>query len=223
MARFLGWAVVAIALLAALGGGEALRPPWDLFVGVVTLVLWALLALVGLVAVIVGLRLTWWGTALLADIWAWRNDALNRGGGIRAGGLSINAQLSERDMVNLLATYPEELLGESLTFERREVPVRGGRLDLLFRCGGGRAQLLGVEVKRGPVTRDDVGQVMDYLIPLEKQYGRAVVRLMLVAPVIAPDRRAALKRARIECCEIAETRFVQIGLECGYFQSQGRR
>ena len=59
-----------------------------------------------------------------------------------------------------------------------------------------------VEVKRGILSRDAVGQIMDYYGMLKRREPNRNIRLMLVANVIPRERIVYLKEIGISCVEI---------------------
>lgn len=67
--------------------------------------------------------------------------------------------MDERTFENIICRYPE-LIENELSFKGRQVTVNGRRVDVLFEDRHG--QQLIVEIKKGTVLRNHVGQLLDY-------------------------------------------------------------
>jgi hypothetical protein len=121
--------------------------------------------------------------------------------------------MTEREMEDLLWKYPERLLGEALTKIDRQRETDGGRPDLIFETRVG--QFLVVEIKKGTVQREVIGQVYDYLLALKREFPTRAVELMVVANDIPLQRRVALEHLNIEWREIPVRRFRAVARELG--------
>lgn len=108
-------------------------------------------------------------------------------------------ELSEKDMENLIASNPDKFIEPGIKLIGRQVYRSGRRFDLLFQDKFGR--LLLVEIKKGVITRDAVGQIMEYY-GLLKQSEQSPIELMLIGNVISTERRSALEHAGIVVKEI---------------------
>ena len=113
----------------------------------------------------------------------------------------------EKDIENLIARYPDEFLPNSgLILEKRQFRVRGRIIDIIFSDKHGR--VIVVEVKRGILSRDAAGQIMEYYGLLKEEYPNQIIELILCANVIPHERRTFLERAGIECKELGVS-FIQ--------------
>jgi RecB family endonuclease NucS len=105
---------------------------------------------------------------------------------------------SESDIEEVLARHPE-LLEDGLTLVGRQVSVGKLRVDLLYRDRLG--DILVVELKKGVIKREHVGQIMDYAGSL---YDGKPVRLMLLSNRVPPSFQRSLEYHGIEWREISE-------------------
>lgn len=109
--------------------------------------------------------------------------------------------MKEKDIENLLARYPEEffpnagfkLLGQQVNIGRRFV-------DIMFVDKYDRTII--IEVKRGLLTRDGSGQIIEYYGLLKQQYPDKIIELILCANVIPSERKLFLENVGIECKEL---------------------
>lgn len=122
--------------------------------------------------------------------------------------------MTEREMEEIIWNYPDKCLNESLTQFSRQQRSSIGRSDLVFTDRLGR--LLVIEIKKGKLGRDGIGQVVDYLGMMKKQFPDKPVELMLVANEIPEERKLACEQYNIEWREIPEKRFRDIAAEVGY-------
>jgi hypothetical protein len=97
-------------------------------------------------------------------------------------------ELSERVIEDLVGAFAEELLGEPLELVRRQMTVRNRRIDLLFRDQSGRNVI--VEIKRGEITREALGQVGEYLGMLRLEWKDQGFRFIVVGTHIPPERKS---------------------------------
>jgi len=106
--------------------------------------------------------------------------------------------LSEKQLEDIICKYPE-LLEQGLTLKGRQIHVYGKIMDILFEDKFG--QDLVVELKKGTVSRQDVGQVMDYVgrILHEK---KLTTRAMLVGSRVPPSFQKSMDYFGIEWKEI---------------------
>jgi RecB family endonuclease NucS len=109
--------------------------------------------------------------------------------------------MREKDIENLLAQHPEEffpnagfrLLGQQVNIGRRFV-------DIMFVDKYDRTII--IEVKRGLLTRDGAGQIIEYYGLLKQQYPDRIIELILCANVIPSERKLFLENVGIECKEL---------------------
>jgi hypothetical protein len=106
--------------------------------------------------------------------------------------------MKEKAFEEILARYPE-LIEDNLRLNGRQLNVHGKYVDLIFTDKN--MQKLVVEVKRGTVTRKDIGQIMDYeghiLSSMEES-----MRVMLVGNHIPKNLKTSLDYHGIEWREI---------------------
>lgn len=108
----------------------------------------------------------------------------------------------ERDLQDFLFEHPDVLLpDEEIKEKSREFSVHGKRIDLLFRTE--RTHYI-VELKAVPLTREHIGQVIEYYGLMRDLLKDCDFRMILVSPSIPEFRRVFLEELGIRCVEIAE-------------------
>lgn len=106
----------------------------------------------------------------------------------------------ERDLQNYLFENPDVLFpNQTVNQKRREVYIEGRRIDLLFEVD--RIQYI-IELKRGTIKREDIGQVFEYYGLMRRSKPTARFRMVLVAPSIPDYRRIPLEEMGIRCVEV---------------------
>jgi glycerate kinase len=107
----------------------------------------------------------------------------------------------EKDIENLLASYPDEFFPNA-GFKLMDQQVRLGKYyaDIIFTDKHSRKII--VEVKRGTLSRDAVGQIIDYYGLIKEQEPKQCIELILCANTIPPERRKFLEITGIECKEL---------------------
>jgi hypothetical protein len=106
--------------------------------------------------------------------------------------------LQERDFEDVISKYPE-LIEDGLILKGRQVTVYGRRIDLLFEDKF-RKKLI-VELKKGPIKDEHIGQIMSYegiLLSADDP----TIRVMLVGNRVPPNIRKALDHHGIAWREI---------------------
>jgi hypothetical protein len=96
--------------------------------------------------------------------------------------------MDEKTFEDIICRYPE-LIEAGLSYKGRQVVVREKRLDVLF--GDRHGQTLIVELKKGTVRREDVGQLLDYegyFVSLDDPN----VRVMLVGNRVPENLRRSM-------------------------------
>jgi hypothetical protein len=107
----------------------------------------------------------------------------------------------EKDIENLVALYPEEFFpNESLKLVGQQVKLGRCYADIVFTDKHSRTII--VEVKRGILTRDAAGQILEYYGLLKQQNHDQIIELILCANTIPSERRVFLERAGIDCKEL---------------------
>jgi hypothetical protein len=120
----------------------------------------------------------------------------------------------EREMQELLWKHPEKFLNEPLKQFAWETSSDVGRADLVFEDQYGR--LLIIEVKRGKLPREAIGQLLDYFGMMKHRHPDKPVEMMVVAWTIPPERRLTCESRDILCREISEKTFRDIAAQVGY-------
>jgi hypothetical protein len=106
----------------------------------------------------------------------------------------------ESNLRDFLFEHPEVLFNEPVDRKHREFCVEGKFIDLMFEIGGVHYI---IELKRDQVSREAVGQVLEYYGRLRRLNPKQVYRVMLVAPKIPEYRRLPLEEFGIRCVEVA--------------------
>jgi hypothetical protein len=122
--------------------------------------------------------------------------------------------VTEREMEDLLWNYSERLLGEPLSQFRRQPAFDVGRPDLIFETRAG--QLLIVEIKKGTVEREVIGQVLDYFGALKQEFPQRSIEVMVIANFVPPERRKALEHLNVGWREIPLKQFRTVARAAGY-------
>ena len=106
----------------------------------------------------------------------------------------------ERDLQEYLFAHPEALFpGETILEKNREFLVQGKRIDQLFRTTEGRHI---VELKAVPLSREHIGQVLEYYGLMRSLFKSERFKMLLVAPSIPDFRKIFLEEIGIRCVEI---------------------
>jgi predicted RNA-binding protein with PUA-like domain len=109
--------------------------------------------------------------------------------------------MKEKDIENIIAQHPNEFFPESgLVLIGQQVKLGSCRADIIFKDKYNRAII--VEVKRGILSRDGAGQIMEYYGLLKQQEPDKVVELILCANIIPHERKLFLENVGIECKEL---------------------
>jgi predicted RNA-binding protein with PUA-like domain len=121
----------------------------------------------------------------------------------------------EKDLENLIAQHPDEFFPNSeFTLIGQQVKLGKCYADIIFEDRHKRKII--VEVKRGILSRDASGQVMEYYGLLKRQSPDAIVELILCANIIPPERKTFLETVGIECKELGINFINQIAAKVGY-------
>lgn len=121
----------------------------------------------------------------------------------------------EKDLENLVAQHPDEFFPNSgFTLIGQQVKLGKCYADIIFEDRHKRKII--VEVKRGILSRDASGQVMEYYGLLKRQSPDAIVELILCANIIPPERKTFLESVGIECKELGINLINQIAAKVGY-------
>ncbi|MCU0248537.1 MAG: endonuclease NucS [Bryobacter sp.] len=118
-------------------------------------------------------------------------------------------------MEDLIWLHPERFFeGEDLQRYSRQQRHESGISDLIFRHPLG--YVLVMEIKRGPLPRESMHQVVKYYADLKRSLGPEPVEMMVVANHIPAERRRILEPQGISCVEIPERKFRMVAQEVGY-------
>jgi len=121
----------------------------------------------------------------------------------------------EKDIENLLAYYPDEFFpGEGFKLIDQQFTVEGRRIDILFEDKHGR-QII-VEVKRGILSREASGQIVEYYGLLKTADETKNYELILCANIIPKERKVFLETIGIDCKELGIAQISQIANKHGY-------
>ncbi|HWE86425.1 MAG TPA: endonuclease NucS domain-containing protein [Terracidiphilus sp.] len=106
----------------------------------------------------------------------------------------------ERDLQTYLFEHPETLFpAETILEKAREFGVHGKRIDLLFRTKDVRYI---IELKAVPLSREHVGQVVEYYGMMRDILKEEKFKMVLVAPSIPDFRQKFLEELGIRCVVI---------------------
>ncbi len=121
----------------------------------------------------------------------------------------------EKDIENLIAQNPDEFFPKS-GFKLFGQQVKLGRCfaDIIFEDKFQRKII--VEVKKGILSRDASGQIMEYYGLLKNQSSTDIIELILCANVIPKERKTFLETVGIECKEVGISLINQIAQKVGY-------
>ena len=108
----------------------------------------------------------------------------------------------EKDIENLIADYPKEFFPkEEFTLISQQHSVKGRRIDVLFEDKYGRYII--VEVKRGILSRESAGQIIEYYGLLKSIFPEKTIELILCANTVPPERKTFLENVGINCVELS--------------------
>jgi len=107
----------------------------------------------------------------------------------------------EKDIENLIALHPDEFFPKSgFKLIGQQIRLGNKYADIIFEDRVNRKII--VEVKRGILTRDAAGQVMEYYGLLKETNPDDIIELVLCANIIPPERKRFLEMSGIECKEL---------------------
>ncbi len=125
-------------------------------------------------------------------------------------------KMLEKDIENLIAMYPEEFFPKSgFKLIGQQEMLGKCRADLIFEDKYDRKII--VEVKRGILTREASGQILEYYGLLKEQIGDdKTIELILCANIIPQEKRTFLERVGIECKELGLVFIQEISKKYNY-------
>ncbi len=128
----------------------------------------------------------------------------------------------EKDIENLIANYPDEVFPNA-GFKLVGQQERFGQclVDIVFTDKYNRTIL--IEIKRGTLSREATGQVIEYYGLLKKEKPGSIVELVLCANTIPVARRQFLEINGIECKEIGVAKLKEMADKYGYVFLENRK
>jgi hypothetical protein len=121
----------------------------------------------------------------------------------------------EKDIENLIAKYPDEFFPNSgFKLIGQQVKLKRCYADIIFEDNYKRKII--VEVKRGILSRDASGQLIEYYGLLKTEEPDGIVELILCANVIPPERKKFLEVLGIDCIELGINQIYQIAQKVNY-------
>jgi hypothetical protein len=129
----------------------------------------------------------------------------------------------EKDIENLLASHPEEFFPRGgFSLVGQQVQLGRLRADVIFKDKYDRTII--IEVKRGILTRDAAGQILDYYHHVKQAEPESFVELILCANIIPPERRSFLEASGIDCRELSPALIASVASKYNYqFLDEGRK
>jgi hypothetical protein len=121
----------------------------------------------------------------------------------------------EKDIENLIASFPDEFFPKSgFKLVGQQVRLGNKYADIIFQDQFDRKII--VEVKRGILSRDAAGQVMEYYGLLKEINPNEIIELVLCANVIPPERKRFLEISGIDCVELGINHINKIANKYSY-------
>jgi len=121
----------------------------------------------------------------------------------------------EKDIENLIAAHPKEFFPrEEFRLIAQQHTIKKRRLDILFEDKYGRFII--IEVKRGHLSREASGQIIEYYGLLKEEFPEKNIELVLCANTIPSERKAFLENVGIECKEIPVSQLINIANKYQY-------
>lgn len=128
----------------------------------------------------------------------------------------------EKDIENLIALYPREFFPkEELTLISQQHSVQRRKIDILFEDKYGR--LIIIEVKRGVLSREASGQIIEYYGLLKSIFQERTIELILCANTIPSERKTFLENVGISCKEIPLNLILQVAEKYQYTFSDSEK
>lgn len=127
--------------------------------------------------------------------------------------------MKERVIEDLLTVLTSEFLAEPVTLVERQMTIQGRRLDLLFEDDAGR--LLLMELKRGELGREHLGQAGEYFGLLREAFPDREVRVMLVGTACSEERRRWLEHIGVEVLVLPIEKLTEVAVAHGVDPIEG--
>lgn len=107
----------------------------------------------------------------------------------------------EKDIENLIANHPDDFFPNAgFNLQGQQIRLGKCRADILFQDKYDRTII--IEVKKGILSRDASGQLLEYYGLLKQETPHTIIELILCANVIPAERRMFLENYGIECKEL---------------------
>jgi len=107
----------------------------------------------------------------------------------------------EKDIENLIAQHPNDFFpNANFKLQGQQVKLGNCYADILFTDKYERKII--IEVKRGILSRDAAGQVIEYYGLLKQKQPNAIIELIVCANTIPHERKLFLENVGIECKEL---------------------
>jgi len=121
----------------------------------------------------------------------------------------------EKDIENLIALYPHEFFpNNKFKLNGQQVKLGSCYADIMFTDEHDRKII--IEVKRGILSRDASGQLMEYYGLLKHKEPDAIIELIVCANTIPPERKLFLENAGIECKELGLSLIQKVAVKYNY-------
>jgi hypothetical protein len=121
----------------------------------------------------------------------------------------------EKDIEHLIAQHPEDFFPrEQFRLISEQYQIDGKRIDILFEDKHSRKII--VEVKRGILSREASGQVIEYYGLLKNKFPNEIFELILCANIIPRERSLFLEQSGIECKELGIAYIAEIAKKYNY-------
>lgn len=121
--------------------------------------------------------------------------------------------ITEKFMEDLIADYSHEFIEDELILIERQSVYAGPRIDLLFRDKLGR--LLLVEIKKGTLSREHIGQVHEYYGAIKNKKPEENLELLVIANNIPTERKRFLEELGVNFKEISDETFLKVAEKYG--------
>jgi hypothetical protein len=121
----------------------------------------------------------------------------------------------EKDIENLIAQHPDDFFPNAhFKLQGQQAKIGSCYADIVFTDKYERTII--IEVKRGVLSRDAAGQVMEYYGLLKQKGPDAVIELIVCANTIPHERKLFLENAGIECKELGLSVIQQVANKYSY-------
>lgn len=122
----------------------------------------------------------------------------------------------EKDIENLIAKYPDEFFsGKVLKLQGQQIKLGSYYADVIFEDSSKNLSV--VEVKRGILSRDAIGQIMDYYGILREENPNKKINLILAANIIPKERTIFIaEKLGIDFLEVPVTKMIEVAKKYSY-------